>query len=133
MEGQYLSGGYMRITLNGKVYNVHRLLWERHNGAIPEGFVIDHIDGNTLNNSLDNLRAIPKGANKANTVSSRGLPKGVYSRQNKQGVVYYGQINMGGRIERRASIKNLQDVVDWAESTHSKMLREIYGITNIRT
>ncbi|SOO46628.1 HNH endonuclease [Yersinia phage fPS-53] len=75
MEGMYESGGYWKITIDSKVHGVHRLLWEGVHGIIPTGYVIDHIDRNGLNNSMDNLRCTPKGANKANTVSSRILPK----------------------------------------------------------
>ncbi|WP_077825984.1 HNH endonuclease signature motif containing protein [Escherichia coli] len=28
----------------GKRYCVHRIIWEMHNGPIPEGYQIDHID-----------------------------------------------------------------------------------------
>ena len=34
---------------------LHRAIWEFHNGQIPRGYVIHHIDGNPLNNDLENL------------------------------------------------------------------------------
>lgn len=36
-------------------------MWEAANGPIPDGYYIDHIDGNPLNDDLSNLRlALPK-------------------------------------------------------------------------
>ena len=32
-------------------------------GDIPKGYQIDHIDGNTLNNDIRNLRAVPRHIN----------------------------------------------------------------------
>ena len=56
------SGDYLRFTgkynLKGKHFLVHRAVWEVFNGEIPEGYNIDHVDGNPLNNNLDNLQAI---------------------------------------------------------------------------
>lgn len=40
-----------------------RLLWLYFKGEIQDGYIIDHKDGNPLNNSLDNLRAIPREDN----------------------------------------------------------------------
>lgn len=133
MEGMYESGGYYKVTIDGKVHGVHRLLWERANGPTPEGCVIDHIDRNGLNNEMSNLRCITRGANKANTVSSRSLTKGVYSRFAKclGSTVYYGDIRMGGRKETYAPTTNLEEVVGWARETHKRMLEETYGIANI--
>lgn len=38
--------------------NLHRAIWEFHNGPIPEGCHIHHKDGNTMNNSPDNLECL---------------------------------------------------------------------------
>ena len=53
--------GYLYITSkmnNGKL--LHRLIFEKEYGSIPEGYCIHHIDGNKLNNSIDNLEMLPK-------------------------------------------------------------------------
>jgi hypothetical protein len=41
-----------------------RLKYLTFKGEIPEGYTIDHIDGNTLNNDILNLRAIPDAINR---------------------------------------------------------------------
>jgi hypothetical protein len=49
---------YTIIRYNGFRYRAHRIIWEMHNGTIPDGMQIDHIDGNGLNNRLDNIRLV---------------------------------------------------------------------------
>lgn len=39
---------------------VHRELYEMHNGRIPHGYHVHHIDKNPQNNDLNNLIAIPE-------------------------------------------------------------------------
>ena len=47
--------GYYSVALNGKHHRLHRLIYEAFVGDIPDGFVIDHKNGNKLDNSLDNI------------------------------------------------------------------------------
>jgi len=35
---------------------LHRYIWEKNNGNIPEGYVVHHIDENKLNNDISNLK-----------------------------------------------------------------------------
>lgn len=66
LKGQERNG-YIRIDIgNNKKISAHRLVWEAFNGPIPEGMVIDHIDGNRSNNALSNLRLVSQSDNMDN-------------------------------------------------------------------
>jgi len=49
---------YYVLHLNKKQLYLHRVIWEMHNGAIPENMQIDHIFHNTLDNRIENLRLV---------------------------------------------------------------------------
>ena len=59
---------YVNLMHNGikKDYRVHRLVYRAFIGEIPNDMVIDHIDGNRDNNSLNNLRCVTRTENAAN-------------------------------------------------------------------
>lgn len=48
------------------MYLVHRIIWELHNGEIPDNLCVDHIDGNPLNNAIHNLRLVTRTVNGRN-------------------------------------------------------------------
>jgi len=54
--GSTSSQGYRGTRIKGKCYQVHNLIWNMHYGTIPEGYTVDHIDRNPLNNSIKNMR-----------------------------------------------------------------------------
>ena len=61
------SNGYCTVQFKGRMLKYHRLLWILLNGPIPEGLVLDHIDGDKLNNNIGNLRLITQRENTQNT------------------------------------------------------------------
>lgn len=72
--------GYKTFMLNRKKTYVHRAVWEMHNGTIPDGFVVDHIDRDRSNNRVENLRVVTHKQNCSNQ-SARGfwiMPNGKY-------------------------------------------------------
>lgn len=69
---------YVNLTHNGikKDYRVHRLVYITYKGNIPKNMVIDHIDGNTSNNNINNLRCVTQSKNcqNLNTIYKRFKP-----------------------------------------------------------
>ena len=59
--------GYLRLRIDDKIQYAHRIIWEMHNGSIPEGFEIDHINRDTEDNRLANLRLVSIAGNRRNT------------------------------------------------------------------
>lgn len=55
----------VKLTYKGsrRVYSVHRLVWEAFKGPIPEGMIIDHINGNGCCNWITNLQVITYSEN----------------------------------------------------------------------
>lgn len=47
--------GYERVHLDHKETHAHRIVWEAVHGPIPDGLTINHIDGDKLNNRIENL------------------------------------------------------------------------------
>ena len=59
--GTISNNGYWTTRYAGKLYLNHRIIFAMHNGFWPE--IIDHADGNPLNNEPSNLRAATKSQN----------------------------------------------------------------------
>ena len=56
---------YRVVKVKGKEYKVHRLIWQYFFGEKPNGH-IDHINGNTLDNRIINLRVVDNATNSKN-------------------------------------------------------------------
>jgi hypothetical protein len=78
--GHIESNGYIRIGIEGKRYQAHRLAWLYQFGHFPE-YELDHIDLNGSNNKIENLREANRRNNAANRAvmsNNRLGVKGVY-------------------------------------------------------
>lgn len=66
-----------QIQVLGKVQLAHRIIWQLVHGAIPGGMQIDHIDGNRLNNRIENLRLVTHTLNMRNKATGKDNQTGV--------------------------------------------------------
>lgn len=63
--GHQTTGGYVYIYVDGKQYPAHRIIWKLETGKDPDG-VIDHINGVTSDNRVENLMDVSHAENMRN-------------------------------------------------------------------
>lgn len=75
------DGKYIYVYVEGKLYPAHRLAWTIYYGQPPAGY-IDHINGNGLDNRIENLRCVDATGN------AKNRKKSPYNRCGISGVVW---------------------------------------------
>ena len=114
--------GYIKVELYGRKVPAHRICWEMANGPVPAGMVVDHINGNSADNRLGNLRLATNAQNirnsKLNKNSSTGL-KGVTPR----GKRWRAQIMVAGKKYVLGSFATPED----AHAAYCKAAQEQFG------
>ena len=104
---------YVQVRFKGKSYYIHRLIWAWHGYSLEPNQEIDHIDGNSLNNRIENLRPTSrkqnsenrKGANK----NSKSGEKGVC--RHKKARKWKAQIQHNGKIIYLGYYENIDDAI----------------------
>lgn len=106
---------------DGDMY-LARLKYLTFKGEIPAGYTIDHIDGNSLNNDIRNLRAIPDAINRRDGGFLRKL------RNHKIKVCKFPGIIVAG-FERMAEWKATHKKWQYEKLTRKELLQIFVGPT----
>ena len=99
--------GYCQVKLNGTKILYHVIIWILSTGKdIPQGLEIDHINGNKIDNRIENLRLVTSRGNSQNMEKHRdGKLVGFYKRDKK----YYSQIQINSKIIYLGYFKTKQE------------------------
>lgn len=65
---------YWKLSINTKTVYLHHVVFLMHHGYLPK--YIDHVDGNSTNNRIENLRPATQSENCANSVMSKNNTSG---------------------------------------------------------
>jgi hypothetical protein len=96
--GCYRSNGYKVIRIDGRLYNLSRIVYQVVYGNLTTDLVIDHINRNPADNRIENLRAVTQKHNTRNRQKQRNNSTGV------NGVSLQTNVNVdiiGKQVERQ--------------------------------
>lgn len=111
---------YLVIRLEGVLYLAHRLAWLHMHGAWPDRD-LDHIDRDTRNNRIANLRLVTHAENHFNRTKQRNNKSG-HKGIHKHGLKWRAQIAAHGQ-KLMESFYELEDAIEW----HRKMTIMLHG------
>lgn len=86
IAGGLNGGGYVQISIGGKIFQAHRLAWIVCHGHEATG-QIDHINRIKNDNRIENLRDVSRSENKQNTLLSSANKSGF------KGVSFKSELN----------------------------------------
>jgi hypothetical protein len=119
--GQPNGQGYLEVKtkqLTGKtcVLQVHRIVWELHNGKIPQTMVVDHLNRDVSDNRIENLRLVTRSENSMNACGKSNkkscLPKNVYVDWTYGNITKYrAQVMVCGKQYRVGGFDSPQDAM----------------------
>jgi hypothetical protein len=88
--------GYIKVRFSGRSYYAHQIVFLMHHGYIPD--VVDHIDCDTGNNDIENLRAASKSFNGMNRDKPKSNTSGVKGVVwHKGGSKWMARVTVAGR------------------------------------
>jgi hypothetical protein len=121
VAGTIEENGYIRVTIDGKPYRMHQLVFLYHNGYLTKGKEIDHIDGNRTNNRIDNLREVTRQQNSLNRKyyeNSSGIKGVSWSKERKKWVVQITINGMNRHLGRYNTLEEAKAVIENARNEY---------------
>lgn len=124
----HVSNGrpYRRACFNKKHYYLHQIIFVMHYGTLPDR--IDHIDGDSLNNRIENLRPASQSENIANSRLSKSNTSGfkgvVLDRGTKTREVWIAQIGFNSKCIRLGRYQTKEDAAFAYAEASTKLFGE---------
>jgi hypothetical protein len=119
------SDGYCRVKTGGQHYQFHRIVWIYHNGDILDGMQIDHIDGNPLNNLIENLRLATPSQNMHNRKKQSNNKSGIVGVRERDGKAV-AEIKINGKQIWLGTFDTIEEAAASRKAAKEKYHGEFY-------
>ncbi len=117
----YIHNGYKIVRFFRKRYGIHQLIFLYHYGFIPE--FIDHKNGNTLDNHIENLRPANKSQNAANQKILKNTISGIKGVRIRKNGIIYSVIKHKGKKIFLGSFPSIEE----AQQAYLLKAKELFG------
>jgi len=117
VAGSLKRNGYKLVKHKGVFRGAHRIIFFLHHGFFPE--MVDHIDGNVSNNSIENLRAATRNQNGMNSKQYASNTSG-YRNVYKNKHSFTVRLKVDGKLQNFGNYKDIEFADLVAEEARAK-------------
>ena len=112
------------VCVDNRHYVEARVIYEMHNGEIPEGYSVDHANNNSLDNTADNLRLATPQQQCSNQIIRKDNSSGYKGVSwHKQKSKWQAQISVSGKKHHLGHF----DSPELAYTAYCDAAKEAYG------
>lgn len=120
---------YAYVIIDGKKVRLHRLITN-----CPNGLVVDHINGDTLDNRLENLRVCTREENLKNRMDTLNFPptaknkcgvRGLMKLYDKRDKRYFYRVKLKGYKVKNFALSKYEEAIEYAKNPE-KITEELY-------
>lgn len=115
--------GRLQVTVNRKLYYVHRIVFLMHHGHLPR--MIDHANSDCTDNRIENLRQCDDAENNFNSSlrkDNKSGVKGIYWKAKEQ--KWCALISTRGKRKHVGYFKELNDAIAALTAVRSELHKE---------
>lgn len=113
--------GYRAVFVRGKLYLAHRVVWALHHGEFPLA-ALDHINGDKLDNRIENLRPCSVAQNQFNRGRTKNNKSG-FKGVSRHGKRWVATISANGHFRRLGSF----DTREAAHAAYTAAALRLHG------
>jgi len=117
VAGSIFKNGYLYIRIDKAAYRANRLVWAIIKREDPAGLQVDHINGNKLDNRIENLRKATQRQNSCNNKNVKGCS--FHKRQKK----WNARIRINGMLKNLGSF----DSKEQAREAYLRAKEKLHG------
>lgn len=121
--GAAREDGYVQVKAGGRFYRRSRLVWVWHNGAIPAGLWVDHINRDRSDDRIENLRLATPSENACNSESRSNLRGARGVTQFPRCSRFYVRVAVGGVRKYVGSYATASE----AETAYKEAAEHLHG------
>lgn len=116
---------YAYVMIHKKKIRLHRYITD-----CPKDMVVDHINGDTLDNRMENLRIVTQVENLKNRMSTLSFPptsrnkfgvRGLMKLYDKRDKRYFYRVKLTGYKVKNFSLDKLEEAIEYAKNPESLM------------